>query len=499
MKNFFLSFLGKKSLVLPMLMIFLAAFILRISLINTNLFFGPEQGIDFAAVKNIVLNHDLTLIGAKTDIQGIYHGPIYYYVLSIPFLVSDGNPLFASTFLILLNSTTVLFLYLLGKNLKNVRTGVLSALIFAFSFNAIVYSRWLSTHPLAIPIATLAFLFFVYFVKGNNRSLLWFSLFLGLLMQTEFLNIIFFSFAVLLLIFIFFKRFKKQNILYLISNLLIVIGVAVGPFLLFDLRHSFLITNNVLLLLKGEKGYYISFLDSLFNNFSVFFTAFSSTITPFQIFFGTLVLLVSIIFLIKQIRKGERLYLIILVWIFSPLLILLLTRHSGMEQFFVALIPAFVLITALFLDKLFSLSKKLGATLVIVLIILNTVAWIKNIPINNVFFQSTQPDLHYSDQLATIDSAYQYANGKTFGIQTYTIPYWSQQGWEYLFWSYGYKKYKQMPTNDDPQLLFVIVQDDPSNRMFQNNWLEKTVKTWGKEMHTINSGILTTKVIFLHE
>jgi len=498
MTKFFSTFL-KTNIPIILVAIFIIAFALRTGFINTHLFFGPEQGIDFAVVKNIVLNHDLTLIGAKTDIQGIYHGPIYYYVSSIPFLISGGNPLFISIFLILLNCTTVLFLYLLGKNFKNVSTGVLSALIFAFSFNAIAYSRWLSTHPLAIPIVTLTFLFFVYFVKGNNKSLLWFSFFLGLLMQTEFLNIIFFGFATLLLVIIFFKRFKKQNILYLIFNFLIAVGVAIGPFLLFDLRHNFLITNNLSLLIKGEKGYYISFLDSILNNFSAFFAAFSSTITPSQMFFGALVFVISIIFIIKQVRKKEELYKIILIWITSPLLILLLTRHAAMEQFFVALIPAFILITALLLDKLFSISKKIGIIVIIVLIILNLTAWIKNIPVNNVFFQSTQPDLLYSDQLTAIDNIYKYANGKTFDIQTYTIPYWSQQGWEYLFWSYGYKKYKYMPMKDNPELLFVIVQDDPSNRLFQSNWLKNTVKTWGKEIHRMNSGILTTRVIFLRE
>src|SRR3989344_9537221 len=95
--------------------IFFIAFFLRAYLIPQNLFFGPEQGRDFLAIKNIVVGHHFPLIGAKTDIDGIFHGPIYYYLATVPFLMSNGSPLFVSFFFIILSSLSVFLIYLLGK------------------------------------------------------------------------------------------------------------------------------------------------------------------------------------------------------------------------------------------------------------------------------------------------------------------------------------------------------------------------------------------------
>ena len=139
--------------------LFVVAVALRFYLLPENLFFGPEQGIDFAVIKNIVIDHKLTLIGSKTDISGIFHGPLYYYLATVPFVISDGNPVFISLFLIVLNSVSVIFIYVLGKELFNKRVGLIAACLFTVSFSAIMYARWLSNPPLSIPLVCLFFLF----------------------------------------------------------------------------------------------------------------------------------------------------------------------------------------------------------------------------------------------------------------------------------------------------------------------------------------------------
>jgi len=68
-------------------------FFLRSYLFPDNLFFGPEQGNDFKIIRDIVVSHKYTLIGPKTDIGGVFHGPIYYYLAVIPFFFSGGDPL----------------------------------------------------------------------------------------------------------------------------------------------------------------------------------------------------------------------------------------------------------------------------------------------------------------------------------------------------------------------------------------------------------------------
>src|SRR6266496_3083638 len=96
-----------------LIILFFAAFFLRTYLLQQNLFFGPEQGIDFTVVRDLVINHKITLIGSKTYVSGIFHGPVYYYILSIPFLLSSGDPYFSLIFLITFNCLSVIFIYFL--------------------------------------------------------------------------------------------------------------------------------------------------------------------------------------------------------------------------------------------------------------------------------------------------------------------------------------------------------------------------------------------------
>src|SRR5258708_36247591 len=90
--------------------LFLLSFSLRFYSLPRNLFFGPEQGIDFFAIKQ-VSEGKFTLIGAKTDINGIFHGPIYYYLSVIPFVFSEGDPVVIAGFFVILNSLTIYIVY----------------------------------------------------------------------------------------------------------------------------------------------------------------------------------------------------------------------------------------------------------------------------------------------------------------------------------------------------------------------------------------------------
>jgi hypothetical protein len=67
-----------------------------------------------------------------------------------------------------------------------------------------------------------------------------------------------------------------------------------------------------------------------------------------------------------------------------------------------------------------------------------------------------------------------------------------QDGWQYLFWYYG-KQYGYLPKQTNKGLLFVIIQDDPSTKLYQTNWLRDTVSKWGIEENEFKYGILTVE------
>jgi hypothetical protein len=52
-----------------------------------------DQGRDFNKAAEIVTKQDLTFIGPTTGIDGIFHGAWWYYYLTVPFFLFQGNPI----------------------------------------------------------------------------------------------------------------------------------------------------------------------------------------------------------------------------------------------------------------------------------------------------------------------------------------------------------------------------------------------------------------------
>lgn len=473
----------------------LVAFFMRFFLMSQNLFFGPEQGIDFLVIRDIVIHHKLTLIGAKTDISGVFHGPLYYYVAAIPFLLSHGDPLVVAGFLIFLHALAVTGVYLLGKTLFSSRVGILASVLLAVSFEAIAASRWMSGQPLGILIICLFVLFFYKYLKGDDKNLLWVGICFGLLSQVEFLNLLFFSFFIFVTLVIYWRRVFKTNPMLLFFSFFFAVVSSVGTFILFDLRHQFLIFHSIAGLMTGHSGYHLSYISSLVGIFQTFQEVFGLTFIPLWISFGGLISLVLLVFLCIQIvrTKAASYVLLFILFITTPVVLLLL-HQDILEHFLLPFIPIFILSASVLINLLWEKAWMLGLGVFLIIVVVNSFAWIQYLPTNeHIFFQSTQPDLRYTDELQTIDSIYTDAKGHPFSYQSYTIPYWSQQGWEYLFWSYGESKYGYEPIAQHAQTLYVIVQRE--NTVYQQNWLKNTVTTWGTQQKKYTHGSLTTLVL----
>lgn len=469
----------------------LISFFLRTYALDSNLFFGPEQGRDFLAIKEIVVNHKFTLIGSKTDISGIFHGPIYYYISSIPFVLSKGNPIAVSIFYGVISSLTVFPIYVLGAFFGNKRMGILSALIFAISFQSIVYARWLSNPPLVVPLAALYFIFLYRFIKGSKKDLLFASITLGLLNQSELLNIVFFSVITAFMIIVFFDRFSNQNKLYLFLCSILATLISVGTYIIFDLRHDYLIIKNVFLLIIGDTGYYLSFLQIISQTMRVLIDSFTNTVLPFTPPLSVVFIITGVYLLMRKIAEGKKDFFILLIWLLTPVFILIVLHHDILDHFFVSLLPLFILLSALVIDFVWKKYPIIGMAILVIVIVVNLTAWYINIPQNkNIFFQAAQLELKYSDQKAVIKEIYKEANGNPFYFQSYTIPYWMQDEWLYLFWYYGSNYYGYVPQNKNNKTLFVIIQDDSSNTLFQNNWLKNTVAAWGIKENEFRYGAL---------
>ena len=223
------------------------AFLLRWYLMPTHLFFGPEQGRDFLAIRDIVYEKNFTLIGPKTDFSGVFHGPLYYYIASIPFALSRGNPLVVSLTLTFIQALTVFLAYALGKEASGKReVGLITALLFAVSYGSIVYSRWLTQVPLAIPFSFLLLWQLIRFLNGQKRALIFVAVAAGLMGQVQFIYFFFMPIFMIYLILRFRKQFLWTPVPIILWSIVSYILVGLGTYIFFDLRHQFLISKSIL-------------------------------------------------------------------------------------------------------------------------------------------------------------------------------------------------------------------------------------------------------------
>ncbi len=480
-----------------LVVLFLVGFFLRSYLIDKNLFFGPEQGRDMLVVKDIVISHKLVLIGPKTAMEGVFHGPLYYYLATIPFFLSKGNPLVISLFFIFINSLSVFFIYFLGKELFSRKIGLLSSLFFTFSFGSMAMSRWLSHPPLILPISCIFFLFLTKFIKGENKYLIPSVILYGFASQAELSNFIIFTFIIFLTVIVFRKRFLQQKILKLIVSLFLMVVLPIGNFVLFDSRHNFLIVRSILESQQHRPGFIGYLGHTLIGSSGQFANVYSDNILPFNSIFVSLLFIISLVSLLRLREKYKNSVYIMLIWIFSPFAAFILLKYNPLYHYFASSIIALIILVAVLIDNVLSFRKSLGLFILLSLLLANFIAWYIFLPTNrNVFFQSTQPDLKYKDQKAVIERIYKEANGTPFYYQAYTIPYWMQDGWQYLFWYYG-SKYGYVPVHMDKGLLFVIIQNDPSTKLYQTNWLKDTVSHWGVKQGEFAYGALRVEKLIL--
>ncbi len=472
----------KPKFTLPFL-IFLLTFFLRIYLLDNNLFFGWEQGRDAWVIKDIIELKKLTLIGPKTDLEGIFHGPFYYYLMAIPYFLGRGNPIIASLFICFLSSLGASLLFFTARKELTLISRLSVALISALSFQAIVFSRWLSNPSLVLPLSIFLLFFLSQKFKETNFPIIIITW--GLIFHLELASALFLT---PVLIYYYFINFKKINLLFLLKSALILFLIF-SPYLLFDFRHHQILSKSFLNFFKttqASQPISFAFLKELYR---VGLREFTLLILPsFPLItkiFLPLLLLIAFLERKKQIAK------IVLIWIFSPLVFLIPLRTVPMSQTLIHLGPAFFLLIGLFLEKTITFTKKqfLAIIILIFLLVSNFNYYLETIPENKNFFFRAYQYTFIGDQKKIIDFVYQEAKGEEFYFDYYTFPYWLPQGWTYLFESYGKRKYGYLPSEERTEEFFVIIEPDEVTPQYQEDWYQKLEKET-KLLKTFTSGRL---------
>ncbi len=142
-------------------------------------------------------------------------------------------------------------------------------------------------------------------------------------------------------------------------------------------------------------------------------------------------------------------------------------------------------------------SKLIRYTFIVVVVLLN-ILLLKNIyePNNALIPIGDKNIITIDDRKKIIDWMYLQANGQGFSVWIYTIPYFQDYPWEYLFLTYAKDKYGYQPErtgsfskNDlnSSKYFFNIYELDDDNPSRQSTWFEQIEKSFGLSKGYFNS------------
>lgn len=459
-----------------LLVVFFGGLFLRTYRFSDLLGFYYDQGRDALEVYKI-LGGDPAFIGPTTGFFGIFRGPFFYYWLIPGYLLGNGNPAIAATYISSINALGILVVFAIGAVFFSRITGLISAALVAFSYYAILSGRWLSNPSPVWLFGPLAFLFIV---LGITRA--WYFMPLGLLslgitLQLEEAGMGFVVIATLVFLLLNLKRLHIKQ--WAISAFAFL--VTFTPLLLFDLNNRFLISGNVIKLIFGESGEEASFgvsdkigerIFSYSGEFGkeLFINANMHTFKGLEGMF-LVIFYVGLFFTVRRYIKNKA-YQFLLLWFFIPIALLLFYQKPLYEYYIVGQYPIFFLMVGLALAqfKRFRFGMVMIFVALIIFVSINT-KFLKGYLTSRVAADSTTIALE--NQRQAMQYIFESAGNQSFATAVYVPPQLTYS-YDYLFKWYRKSYFPHMPETplDQAQLFYTLHENDNEHPKLAEEWVK---------------------------
>lgn len=362
------------------ILVFLLALFLRIYRIEILTTFGRDQGIDFLIVRDMIINHNWTLIGIKTSIGEFFQGPLYRYMLIPMFWIMKLDPIAGAYTAVVVAMVTLLILYHTVYSYINKEVAIYSSLLFSVSPQLVRFGNTpLYQHFVPLSVLVSVYLFLSLYKTQRPLVALLLGIAVGASMELHYLSV-----TLAITFIIYFAILYKNRIKYIVAYILGLLG-GLSPTIAFELRHQFL---NVHLFVK-----YLNTLQV--QNFSIL-TVINTWIKGAGIFFGAnshllggamlvLVLIALITTLpvsfslpyLKQINN-----LAIILFVVNILASLVLSNYG--THYPLPLWVLLILIIPAFMQEF--LPKKMSLAVFIILVGLNLTAALSQLNTNHGYF-----------------------------------------------------------------------------------------------------------------
>lgn len=426
---------------------------LTIALTPTFFGFFPftfDQGRDLLWVKNQIDFKRPSLIGPWGSLAGVYFGPLWFWLLTIPYLISGGNPLVITLFNGLVVFGTIVLAAFLVKGFSRRFAYFLIFLGFLSSGVHGISGFAFSQHLLPLFTFLLLYSYGQLLLRTNRKHFLLSCFWLGLMFHAEPPLAVFSLPSLLVITYLSPKKSAIFNLKYLILGL-IVFMIPFLPLIFFDLRHGFIQTKSVFLYLTGDNqslGDILPFHQRLADRFLQFFKIFRLSVLQKPTLAAILLLIAVFVAntLLKKPKFLQKLWSASLIYVFS-LLIIFIVYPPQLKSFY---LDGFILISilwlALALTALWEMKKYrffIVCYLVFAFVQNMSPAYFAN-SLKNNFADKAKAGSIFANQKRVLDWIYQDAAGNGFKVYTYVSPVYDYP-YQYLFFWHGLRKYGYLP------------------------------------------------------
>lgn len=185
---------------------------LRFYQIDSKSIFMYDQVDSAWAAKRILVDHNFPLIGPANRLgSGLFVGPLYYYLISSFYFLTNLDPIAAPLFAGFTAILTFFTIFYITKKIFSLNTALIAIGLYTVSFHGIQFDRtqWEINF---IPIVSLLTFFSIYnIIKGNEKFSILLALALGFAFHTH-LTVAVYLPLITLLSSIFFPKTKKMLI-----------------------------------------------------------------------------------------------------------------------------------------------------------------------------------------------------------------------------------------------------------------------------------------------
>jgi len=424
--------------------VLIIAITIRFIGIRENVYFGFDEARDAYVSQNIYLSRDLKLIGPPAGSgAGIFHGPLYWYLVGPIYLAFKGSPEMVSGAFRLINSLAIFPVFYITGALFSPVVGILSAVLFSFSFEQSQYASYVGNPTLALYAILAIFGGMAMLIMKRiepGKALLLMSA--GAAVATQ-LNLMYvYLFFVVIGMMIVFRRYFKLNVRQILTAMAVTV-VTLSTYILAEIRSDFSRVKQMLSLYRS--GY--SEAEPILQRVTAYlekcvwmirdnmFGLTSDNRILFTIF------LVIIVMVIIKGRRDER-YKLLAIWSLSWVFLLPLGVHRGYYATLGLSVGLIMAVSAMIVEIK---EKLLMSILIAVIILSNMVAIGRQNGKSLILSLKPQPMMRLIDEREIIEKMYTEAEGRGFTVRMVSIPYKVQTVWAYLLSFYGKRKYGYLP------------------------------------------------------